>query len=1073
MRGMSGNLRQASQRGFALIVMLVILVMGSLYGIVTSLSNVTEAKLARATGTGSALAQAKEALIAYAVTYRDRNADQVFGYLPCPDTDGDGDAEASCGTAGQTVVGLLPYKTLGLEDLRDSTGGCLWYVVSSSFKNSPAGTPLNWDTQGQLAVTNADGSAQVTPNDTQGGAAAVIVAAGAPLASQSRSFDAAKVCGIANPATNQSAYLDGSYTFPSSATADAPLQLQQGTSDSTTNNDKLLPITPKELFDRIAVRADFRNLRTATIPGQINNLVDQTKFKLEKAIQDDIVGATSTSTPANQGSYTQFSGKTLGDLPTLSLDSTSDQNFFDNWRNQFRLVTCNPLSTPCLTIAGTACRAALLFVGQGTSGPRTTTQATPSTANLANYLEAAGGLGLVNSSATSFTGQTSYSAPYASVTRSPAAYSDPYGNVADRAMDVGTCLFPGSFLSFANDIASFAAGKVSAGSGSSLATVNTGAKTVVLGSSNTSGGSACVWNPTVLPMTSTLRLYFRMTWTTKGDGYALALADGATNLSPTDGSRTQVMCGANGSTTLGYSGIPSSGSVVGIQKPKLGIEFDTRYDSSRNDPYGDHSAFLYWGNSTDSSPSGSGNDDTTHYLGNGSLAVTNATWSSGTATLTTASDHGLAAGDVVLVSDIAPSGYNATYTVLASGLTSTQFKITLASDPGTFSTSGRVTPASAGLAPRNPRIASAIKTLSISSVTWSTTSCGGTPGRVSITTSTSHGLAAGQPVYITGINPQNYNGAYTISSISGTNPAIFRFCKATNPGSYASGGTVAKGTELSALSWSGGTASVTTPTSHPMTSGETATIFGVTPTVSASGAASGFNTSASLTKNGATLLSYALGSDPGGSFTTETPAGMKVVSSSDTHLPYSNAFPTGTAIHVRLDISRSYDSTNHIAVLNMKAYVGDTFPIADACDSGDMQNLSRDLADLCPNRSPTLEQASVPINALATLSAASWSSGTNTVSATTSASHGLANGAQVVISGASPAAYNGSHTITVTGSNTFTYPLTSDPGTYASGGDIEPLSTVYVGFTNARSSSGSTSPENQSVTIDNLLLRSQ
>jgi hypothetical protein len=58
-----------------------------------------------------------------------------------------------------------------------------------------------------------------------------------------------------------------------------------------------------------------------------------------------------------------------------------------------------------------------------------------------------------------------------------------------------------------------------------------------------------------------------------------------------------------------------------------------------------------------------------------------------------------------------------------------------------------------------------------------------------------------------------------------------------------------------------------------------------------------------------------------------------------------------------------------------------------------------------------------------------WSTGT--VSVTLTNAHGLATGntATAVISGCSPTGYNGSYTITSTGTNTFTYPLSVNPGT--------------------------------------------
>lgn len=57
---------------------------------------------------------------------------------------------------------------------------------------------------------------------------------------------------------------------------------------------------------------------------------------------------------------------------------------------------------------------------------------------------------------------------------------------------------------------------------------------------------------------------------------------------------------------------------------------------------------------------------------------------------------------------------------------------------------------------------------------------------------------------------------------------------------------------------------------------------------------------------------------------------------------------------------------------------------------------------------------------------------TTTATLTTAIAHGLLTGNKVTISGASPAAYNGTYTITVTGANTFTYTMASNPGGNAS-----------------------------------------
>ena len=1056
-----------SQRGYALIIMIVLLTMGLLYGVVNQLSLVG-AKVGRAQGTQAVLLQAKEALIGFAATYRDNNSSEVFGYLPCPDTVGDGQAHPPCGSAGTTVVGLLPYRTLGLEDLRDSANACLWYVVSGTFKDNLKTTPLNWDTQGRITIQDVNGNIVVAPDDASGGGAAVIIAVGRPVNGQNRSTST-NTCGTVPSAAQVAAYLDGGYAFPYAGL----VTLTEGSSESSSNNDLMLAVTPKEIFSHIIIRADLKNSSGTTPPGQINALSDSIKLTIEKQIQINLkAGTTPTgiALPDTTGGYTTIAGKQIGNIATgLTLTSTSDQNYLANWRNQYRYVVCSSLSTPCLDIAGTNCRAALMLGGRSTTGgPRTTAQNVSTPASLNNFFEASKGLDLLNTSSLTFSGNTSYMAS-----------TNPIAAPAD---DVGICLFPGAFKSFAQDIAEFASGLTQSGNGgNALASVNTGAGTVTFGSSGGMAGVGCVWDSVVLPMASSLRLYFRLNLTTKGNGLTLALADGATNLAPNNGTRAQIMCGASGSYTLGYSGVPPAdasgtppaGTTVGIKSPKLGIEFDTRSDSSRNDPYTDHTAFLYWGDAADNVAGGSGADDNTHYLGIGGVAITAATWSSNVATVTTASAHGLSAGNVVLVSGVTPNAYNGTYTVLTSG--NTQLTYALPSNPGGSAASGMVKPISAGTAPRNPRIATTLESTTVASPcgfpspacpSWSPIFF----GRVTINTATAHNLIAGQKVYVSGITPAGYNGVYTVLA-SGLTATRFRYLLSTNPGPYVSGGSIHnKESEITGLTWSANTAHAnTTPDNHGFSTGQSVTIAGVTP--------GGYNASGTVTSLSAKLFDYPLATDPAGTFSAESPAGMSILKNSAT-APHNyfrhTSIPTATSIYVRLDISRSYDSTNHIAVLNTKAYIGDTFGSSpDLCtsasSSSEFQDLTQDLADLCPFRTVTLQQNSIPISAIATLSTATWSS--STVSATTVAAHRLVNGATITISGANPATYNGTYAIAVTGANTFSYTLANDPGSYVSGGDIQPLSTIYLGFTNARGSTNSV--EDQSVTIDQLLLRSQ
>src|SRR3989338_9260654 len=150
---------KAKMSGAALMVMLVIMVMGISAVLINSLS-ASRLKHARQKTTSSALAQAKEALVSYAITYGDTHAGQVHGYLPCPDIDGkdisgspaEGSTKLSCGVKNVSSMGRLPWKTLELPALRDGDGECLWYAVSGTYKHNPKTDLMNLDNSGLFEI---------------------------------------------------------------------------------------------------------------------------------------------------------------------------------------------------------------------------------------------------------------------------------------------------------------------------------------------------------------------------------------------------------------------------------------------------------------------------------------------------------------------------------------------------------------------------------------------------------------------------------------------------------------------------------------------------------------------------------------------------------------------------------------------------------------------------------------------------------------------------------------------------------------------------------------------------------
>lgn len=159
--------RRQQQKGQAVlftILLLGIIMTFSVYSFVKPRDPI----LADNSQTERALAQAKEALIGYAASNTTRP-----GRLPCPDRDGNGTADTPC--TSLLSIGFLPWKTLGIPDLRDGSGAILLYAVSNVF-GSTTGV-LNSDTAGDFSVTGLESATEVI---------AIVFAAGSVVESQQR-----------------------------------------------------------------------------------------------------------------------------------------------------------------------------------------------------------------------------------------------------------------------------------------------------------------------------------------------------------------------------------------------------------------------------------------------------------------------------------------------------------------------------------------------------------------------------------------------------------------------------------------------------------------------------------------------------------------------------------------------------------------------------------------------------------------------------------------------------------------------------------------------------------------------
>lgn len=185
----------------------------------------------RDTSTETALSKAKQALLFYAMNYPELRAptEKGPGFLPCPDRNNDGNPASNCtfnpDTSTYTTIGRLPFRILGLADIRDSSGERLWYAVSDNFRNTQSNDAvINSDTPGRLTV------------DGMGDVVAVIIAPGTPVTGQ-----------VSRPSDNDSS----EYLEEVNAEDDKQSFVSTG---GDKFNDRLVTITRAELMQVVEQR---------------------------------------------------------------------------------------------------------------------------------------------------------------------------------------------------------------------------------------------------------------------------------------------------------------------------------------------------------------------------------------------------------------------------------------------------------------------------------------------------------------------------------------------------------------------------------------------------------------------------------------------------------------------------------------------------------------------------------------------------------------------------------------------------------------------------------------------------
>ena len=164
------NKPSSKQGGIALIIFALILVLATTTFFVSQLDG-NNIKIERDKKTVAALAEAKAALLGFGAQSGAALGSARPGELPCPDINNSGVEAASC---NGNVVGRLPWKTLGINDLRDGDGERLWYAVSTKFIKNPRTYPLNSETQGTITVRDTSGTI-INDGSLSSGLVAVVI----------------------------------------------------------------------------------------------------------------------------------------------------------------------------------------------------------------------------------------------------------------------------------------------------------------------------------------------------------------------------------------------------------------------------------------------------------------------------------------------------------------------------------------------------------------------------------------------------------------------------------------------------------------------------------------------------------------------------------------------------------------------------------------------------------------------------------------------------------------------------------------------------------------------------------
>ncbi|MBX3678613.1 type II secretion system protein [Cognatazoarcus halotolerans] len=327
-----------------------------------------------------ALADARSALVGFALSYPlTHTGNPRLGLLPCPDLDNDGSSD-TCGSQNAFSIGRFPFRTLGLPKMIDGSGNCLWYAVAGNYKNNPDPPgPLNWDTPGQFNLVSSGGMPLNDAGNGHQAAVAVVLAPSGPIGGQSRSGTSHPCPGGDDAAAELASYLESSIPAP----GPLPVTISEGLFTGNANNDRIAWISAQDLGQQFS--------RTAFVNAHLQQMLDTAHDRLSVLNIDP-------ESPLVDASGNLAVGK-LPSAATLMIAPEATARIHDDWRSMTWYARCRD-GTQCLgallqtdpdnasALTYVTCRGILVFGGsRRLSGPLQSRLTTAQQADPSEYFE--------------------------------------------------------------------------------------------------------------------------------------------------------------------------------------------------------------------------------------------------------------------------------------------------------------------------------------------------------------------------------------------------------------------------------------------------------------------------------------------------------------------------------------------------------------------------------------------------------------------------------------------------------------------------------------------------------------